>query len=106
MTSISVLWDRYGDKTLIVSSVLRCKRLFSDMSPYKTDRGSDKYVLVIWDGIKNKRYRIRLRRVKFQVGQHVRISKQKSNSRRVQKRIIPTKYLKLAKRFARSSALS
>ena len=40
---------------------------------------TDKHLLEIWTRMNEKRSRVRVGRVKFKVGQHVRISKEKMN---------------------------
>ena len=53
---------------------------------------TNKHVLEIGTRMNGRQSRVRVERVKFNVGHHVRISKEKLNSQRGRNRIIRTRY--------------
>ena len=52
-----------------------------------------KHILEIWTRMKNRRPRMRIGRVKFKTGPHVRINNEKINSQWGRNRIMRTRYL-------------
>ena len=57
-----------------------------------TAAATDKHVLEVWGRMNDGRSHVRKGRFKFNVGQHIRISKEKMNSQTGRNKIILTRY--------------